>query len=109
MKLLRFSIIILFLFFTLNCVIKGHFAASDANKQYAGKKTPDQILVYRSQVPKRKFIEIGIVHVCCSDNAKKLVYALKKKAAYNGGDAIIHLESSPERMTATVIRFIERK
>ncbi len=109
MKSLRFFTIIFFLFLTISCVVNGHFAASDVSKKYVANKTPDQILVYRSQVPKKKFIEIGIVHVCCSNNAGKLVYALKKKAAYSGGDAIIQLESSPEMMTATVIRFIERK
>lgn len=93
---------------TTGCVT-AKFAPADTTKVYPPRVSPRQIKVFRSQVPRRPYIEIGSVHACCSDDPAYLVRKLKEKAAEAGGDAIIDLEPYPEGMSATVIRFKKRR
>lgn len=98
------SLMIIFSFF--NC-ITAQFAPVDTSKTFLQKVNPNEIEVYRSKVPEKDFIEIGIVNASGGNNTNKLIESLKKQAAENGGDAIIDLEPYPGGMSATVIRFID--
>ncbi|MCP4150936.1 MAG: hypothetical protein GY757_24530 [bacterium] len=83
---------------------QSRFASSDPLKVHPPRVSADKIKVYRTQIPKTPFIEIGTVHSSGSD-AAVLIRLLKVKAAKNGGDALIHLEAYSEGMSATAIRF----
>ena len=89
----------------MHACITAQFAPSDITRVYPARKAPDQIKVYRTQIPDLKYIEIGSVNACCSHDTFDLVEMLKLKAAESGGDAIIGLEAYHEGMSATVIRF----
>ncbi|MCP4156573.1 MAG: hypothetical protein GY757_53155 [bacterium] len=102
-KLMVISLLAL-VFICSNCS-KSRFASSDPLKVYTPRVSADKIKVYRTQIPKTPFIEIGTVHSSGSDDAAVLIRLLKIKAAKNGGDALIHLEAYSEGMSATAIRF----
>jgi hypothetical protein len=105
-KLLYLCILIIAMISLLQC-LSVDFAATDSSKTYGSRISADEIEVYRTQTPNKKFIEIGIVNASYSNDTNELIQALKKKAAENGGDAIIDLEPYPSGMSATVIRYLE--
>ena len=92
----------------LSGCISSQFAPAEEMKIYDQRVTPESVKVYRTQVPRLEFIEIGAVNATGSDDDLELITELKKKAAENGGDAIIRLEAYPHGMSAAVIRFTER-
>jgi hypothetical protein len=105
-KLLYAGIIFIIMISLLQCV-SVDFAATDSSKTFSSRVSADEIEVYRTQTPNKKFIEIGVVNATYSNDTNELIRALKKKAAENGGDAIIDLEPYPNGMSATVIRYLE--
>jgi hypothetical protein len=91
----------------MSACVTATFAPSNRTQLYRQKIGQSEIQVYRSQIPQKKFIEIGSVNVCCMGNNWELIDKLKLKAAIHGGDAIIHLEIYHKGMSATVIKFID--
>lgn len=87
--------------------VSASFAPVDTEVSMKPRKMPEQILVFRTAKPKRKYIEIGSVFATGSDDMAYMVELLKRKAAKNGGDAIIDIEAAPVSMSATVIRFVK--
>ncbi|WKD85224.1 hypothetical protein KCTC32516_00564 [Polaribacter huanghezhanensis] len=76
------------------------------------KTNPDDIKVFISKQPTRKYIEIGTVStskyvVGLSRSDKKIYRTLKEKAASIGGNAIINLQEGLANVKGVVIRFIE--
>jgi hypothetical protein len=105
-KLLYLCILFIFMISLLQC-LSVDFAATDSSKTYSSRVSADEIEVYRTQTPDKKFKEIGVVNASYSNDTNELIQALKKKAAENGGDAIIDVEPYPSGMSATVIRYLE--
>ena len=86
------------------CTTVG-FAPSKAHATHAPRRSAAQVEVFRTQLPKQRFQEIGAVSVTGTGDPGKLVEKLREKAAENGGDAIIALETFVGGMSATVVRF----
>jgi hypothetical protein len=103
MKYFIFTVLIMSIFLT-GC-ITVNFAPSDMTKEYAPRTTPEKIVIFRTQIPEKKFIEIGSVNALGADDS--VVNAFRKTAAKRGGDALIKIEAYPGGMTATVVRFVE--
>ena len=59
------------------------FAPADSQKSFNTRTTAEKVKVFRTQLPKKKFEEIGIVHAA---GAGDLVLKLREEAAKNGGD-----------------------
>jgi len=101
---LFFSIILIVMFCGCASV---EFSPSEMKKTYKSRKSMDDIKVYRTKTPDKTYIEIGVVNARTFDDMNQAVEMLRKKAAENGGDAIIELEPHPGGASATVIRFKE--
>lgn len=87
------------------CNTVPQFAPVKAQQSFPERTAPEQIEVFRSQIPSKGFDEIGSVAVCCqlSDMTLK---ALKEAAAKHGGDALIGLDvNSQGAVIGTVIRY----
>ena len=95
--------IILAASFFMGCAT-AEFAPSKVAQTYQPRKSADQIEVFRTQLPQRKFIEIGSV-MAWRGKQETLINLLRQQAAEHGGDAIIGLEPQINGMAATVIRF----
>lgn len=89
------------------CVTMAQFAPSKISQNYPKRTPPDQIELYRTQTPVKKYVEIGAVSACCNSVAtNKLIDLLRSKASDVGGDAIIGLDIDPTGgVTASVIRY----
>ena len=94
---------------TLSSCVTGYqsqFAPTQTSKIYAPRTIAEKIELFRSQIPSKKFEEIGTVNSCCSDDTNILIDELKKKAALSGGDALIGLDiQATGGATASVIRY----
>ncbi|MBL7716954.1 MAG: hypothetical protein JNL01_15930 [Bdellovibrionales bacterium] len=83
----------------------AQFSTSKVGSLYAPRRTPEQIEIYQTQGPKKKYEEIGIVYACCG-HTDAMVELMKKKAAECGGDAIYSLQDTgAHSMNASVLRF----
>jgi transcriptional regulator of nitric oxide reductase len=76
------------------------------------KTNPDDIEVFMSKKPTKKFIELGTVssskHVMGFSRSDKKIYKeLKEKAASIGGNAIINLTEDLASKKGVVIRYTE--
>ncbi|MBN1797746.1 MAG: hypothetical protein JW822_04155 [Spirochaetales bacterium] len=89
-----------------NCV-SVQFVPSAVSNTFEQRRTAEEIEVYRTKVPDKKYIEIGVVNATGSNDTIRLTEKLKAEAAENGGDALLELEPYPGGMSATVIRYIE--
>jgi hypothetical protein len=87
--------------------MSAQFAPANVNETYSPKRWENEIEVFRTKLPAREYIEIGIVNASGSGNINFLIEGLKKEAAKNGGDAIIDIEPYPGGVSATVIRYVE--
>ena len=85
--------------------VSAQFAPAAKNRTLASITGSNEIQVFRTQLPTKKYTEIGSVNACCAHDSNKLVDKLRDQAAANGGDAIIGLEPYTNGMSATVIRF----
>ncbi len=88
----------------LGCV-HAQYAPADAKVSFSKRTNSDGIKIYRSQLPEKKFTEIGSIHA--SGPADKCIDALRENASEAGGDALIHFEPYPGGASATVVRFQE--
>ena len=96
-----------FLIFFSGCVTVAHFAPSMQNQVYAMRTPAEKIELFRTQVPEKKYVEIGAVNVHRNSNVNIQIDALRAKASEAGGDAIIALEiDATVGATATVIRYL---
>ena len=87
------------------CTTTANYAPSNAQQEFAARTAPEKIELYRSQVPSKKYSEIGAVSACCSDSGS-LIEKLKERASEVGGDALIGIEIDATGMTsASVIRY----
>ena len=102
----RLLVSCLFLVFSGCVTPSAHFAAARTDQGYAPRTAPEKIELFRSQLPSKKYIEIGAVNACCGDDTTAMIAMLRKKAAESGGDALIGLEIDARGgATASVIRF----
>ena len=84
------------------------FAPSKVGQTFSVRRAPDKIEVFKTQLPTKKYTEIGSVSTCCSGDSADLVDRLRKKASENGGDALIGIEPfAGGGISGAVIRFEE--
>ncbi len=84
----------------------AEFASSNTQEKFTPSRTAVQIEVFKSQMPAKKYKEIGSVVVCAGGKLSSNVELLKKKAAENGGEALIGLEQPSQNcLSAAVIRY----
>ncbi len=82
------------------------FAPAMINQTFPARTPVDKIGLFRSQMPTKKYSEIGSVRGCCGNDNNHNIDALRKKAAEMGGDAIVALEiDASGAATASVIRY----
>jgi hypothetical protein len=93
--------------FLAGCVTAtANFAPARMNETFVNRTPPDKIELFRSQMPSRKYTEIGAVSACCNIGTNHLVELLRAKASEVGGDAIIGLEiDATGSASASVIRY----
>lgn len=84
---------------------KADFAPTKIGETLAVRTQPDDIELFRSQSPTKKYVEIGSVSSCCL-RMEKSVELLRKSASAHGGDALIGLDATADGLVmATVIRY----
>lgn len=98
MKKLLLILIILF----CNACASVSFAPAELQKKYSKKTNPQDIKIYRSELPKGEFIEIGSLSGSGQDEA--IITKFREQASEQGGDAIISLETFSNGYSATIIR-----
>ena len=82
------------------------FVPAKLGKSYSTHTKAEDIELYRSKLPDRKYSEIGSVTYCCSLNMETTISYLRTKAAESGGDALMGLEyDAGGTAVATVIRY----
>jgi len=92
--------------FALGACTAAQYAPVRLGQDYPTRTAPEAIEVFRSSTPNKKYIEIGAVRSCCSNDTNAMVDLLRKKAPESGGDAIIDLDMRANGgVTATVIRY----
>lgn len=97
------SLNILFLsMFLLTGCASATFAPVDVKANYAKRTDAQDIKIFRSEIPKEEFVEVGTLNG--NGNSEKIIEKFRQEASGRGGDAIISLESYPNGMSATVIR-----
>ena len=107
MKKYVFILFLIGLGVLLQSCVSVQFVPSAVNNSFDQRRTADEIEIYRTKVPDRKYIEIGVVNANGSSDTIRLTEKLKTEAAKNGGDALLELEPYPGGISATVIRYIE--
>jgi hypothetical protein len=86
--------------------VTGQFAPRQVKTTYPPRTRAENIELFRSQLPTKKYIEIGAVNACCFQDTNLLVAELRKKASENGGDALTGFEiDATGGAFASVIRY----
>jgi hypothetical protein len=86
----------------------SQFAPAKISKNYPQRTPAKEIELYRTQLPTKKYEEIGVVNACCGDDTSRLIERLRTEASAHGGDGLIGLEvQATGGATASVIRFLE--
>jgi hypothetical protein len=86
----------------------AQFAPTHADFVPSTMTRPEDIALYRTEKPVQPYEEIGTVYFPNTN----LTYAseqMKKKAAHNGGDAIIDIKVTSDGTMGTVVRFLAVK
>ena len=86
--------------------MEAQFAPARVGQRYSPRTPASQIEIFRSQMPTKKYVEIGSASACCQIETDKAVDRLRAKAAEQGGDAMIGLDFAADgRAIVTVIRY----
>ena len=89
---MRFGFYMSLLVLFFSACTTAQFAPSLLDKVYEKRRSPEEIEVYKTQIPDKKYIEIGSVHACCG-SIDKIVILLREKASQAGGDALISIDA----------------
>ena len=68
------------------------FSPATAQQHFDPVVSPQQVLVYRSEVPDSAYTEIGLLQFNGSTDLEVAIAELKKAAAAKGGNAIIDIK-----------------
>lgn len=101
----NFLCLALTIFIFLSCSTAAQFAPAKMNKSYTSRASKNEIEIFRSRKPRKKYIEIGAVSIIGRGTGQEAADKLREKAAEKGGDAIFDLQIFNGGMTATVIRY----
>jgi hypothetical protein len=84
----------------------AEFAPASLAHQYPSRISVENIEIYRSVRPEKKFIEIGTATSCCSMDPNRVIDLLRKQASERGGDALMDFEfTASGQASATVVRY----
>ena len=85
---------------------RAEFAPSQLSQAYKPRTSSEKIELFRTQLPTKKYSEIGTVNACCSVRTNILVDMLRQKASEMGGDALLSLDvNATGGAFASVIRY----
>ncbi|TPV92426.1 MAG: hypothetical protein B7733_25680 [Myxococcales bacterium FL481] len=85
--------------------LQVHGARKDPSEpQQAGTTEPDDIPLYRTTMPKRPYVELGVV-VGYGGKPEDLPDEMRRQAAAMGGDAVIQVEGGGYGVLGTVIAY----
>jgi len=66
--------------------------------------SPEQIIIYRTEKPKERYSEIGVIYSPVSSNLAKQIQMMKNTASKHGGNAIVDLKVIPGGTIGTVVK-----
>ncbi len=102
---MRVRLIAIAILLTMTGCVSADFASSKMSVAYPPRTSPENIEMFRTSMPSKKFIEIGAVSACCT-YSEELIQALRKKASEVGGDAIVAIDlDATNGATASVVRY----
>jgi hypothetical protein len=106
MNLKRIAARVLWLQVIAGCVSVPQFAPAKVGIVYPQRTPAEKIELFRSQMPVKKYFEVGSVSACCNIRTERLVDMMRAMAAEKGGDALIGLDVTGDGTAmATVIRY----
>lgn len=97
------AIFLIIVSFFIACSSPIRFAPSIENDTPMVIASPDQITVYRTDIPDFAYKEIGVVYYPGGSDLEGLMEEIKAEASKRGGNAIIDLDTTPNSAIGTIV------
>ena len=79
------------------------FAPANSNLLFHPKVQASEVLIFRSERPKKPYKEIGLLHFKGPARLTSVMHAMKEQAAAKGGNAVIDIKIIPGGTVGTVV------